>query len=435
MSVLFITPNNISHYLPLSAIGLSWKAIGKDVIVATGPALAERVQKDGFKHINLVLGEGSNSCFMRLEEQAPMERARLSSYFEATGRGMIATLRYQAQNRLHDLLWRPRKVAKGICDIIEKVQPKLIISVQLCYNATSALLALRVPFVTFVTGHPAQFPTKEELYGFPYYYPSRFRMTDEELKDLEKICREVQSKFTKEFNKTMMQIEPKAIPVENGFAAASPNLILFNYPGELALYRKRVIPKYAYFIGSAVRNEFIDSNLEKWLLSSKPDLPTIYISFGTVLSARSDVLKRIVQALRSEPVRVILSSGIMNPKKLGVIPDHWMVRSYLPQVAILPHSDLVICHGGNNTVTEALTAGIPLLVAPFSSDQFFGAADIERHKLGEVFEPNTSSVNEIRELVYIAMKARNRTKNIGEKLRAWPGPEKALQLCQKIFDI
>lgn len=36
---------------------------------------------------------------------------------------------------------------------------------------------------------------------------------------------------------------------------------------------------------------------------------------------------------------------------------------------MLPHLDAVVCHGGHNTVCEALAHGLPLVVAPVRDDQ------------------------------------------------------------------
>jgi MGT family glycosyltransferase len=50
-------------------------------------------------------------------------------------------------------------------------------------------------------------------------------------------------------------------------------------------------------------------------------------------------------------------------------PPGTIVRDRVPQLKLLSHMDAVVCHGGHNTVVEALAQGIPLVVAPIRDDQ------------------------------------------------------------------
>src|SRR5512134_2148184 len=105
MRVLLVSPDYASHYLPLSALGQALARRGHHVVVATGPALAERVHADGFEHHELVLGPASNAGLARESDRPAGEAAHLGAFLAATRAGMVATLRVQAEARLRDLLW------------------------------------------------------------------------------------------------------------------------------------------------------------------------------------------------------------------------------------------------------------------------------------------------------------------------------------------
>ena len=131
--------------------------------------------------------------------------------------------------------------------------------------------------------------------------------------------------------------------------------------------------------------------------------PQVYVALGTFLSHRDDVLSVIADALRQLDVRAAIALGPTPPSALGSVPADWLVAEHLPQVALLGHADLVIHHGGNNSVQESLAAGARQLVLPFSTDQFANAADLERTGFAVALDPNASSVSAIAEAVESAL--------------------------------
>jgi MGT family glycosyltransferase len=95
--------------------------------------------------------------------------------------------------------------------------------------------------------------------------------------------------------------------------------------------------------------------------------PRVLVSLGTVSRDRGQAFyATVVEALGGTNVQVILSAP---PELVPEAPPNVLVRPYVPQLALLPHVDAVVCHGGQNTVYETLAHGLPLVLAPIMADQ------------------------------------------------------------------
>ena len=91
-------------------------------------------------------------------------------------------------------------------------------------------------------------------------------------------------------------------------------------------------------------------------------------------------MQRLVDVLATSEHRVIVSKGPLADRI--TLHDNQTGESFLPQPAILPQVDLVITHGGNNTVTESIHNGLPMVVLPLFWDQVDNAQRIEEIGFG-----------------------------------------------------
>lgn len=422
MTVLVISPDYASHLLPLATIATAWRDAGETVVVATGPATAGIVAGFGFDRVDLVLGRGSNPGVIRVDDQPPGEDAALRGFFEATRHGMVATMRYQAEARRTDLLWEPVARARAVLDVVDRVQPDQVIVDHLAFSARLALDVAGIPYADVVLGHPSALPVGDEVYGYPPAWPAAFTPPEAELAALHRLCRDIRDAFTAEWNDALRVLAPGATPSVDAFAEHG-DLLLLNYPAALHdPARTASLPPHA-FLGSTVRAEPADDEVERWL--GADDRPVVYVSFGSFLSARGDVLGTVLEALRPLGLRVAVATG--SATGLPEVPPDWLLRPFLPQVALLDRAALLITHGGNNSVTEALTAGVPMVVLPFSTDQFAGAAAIEAAGLGAALDPNTVTPADLGAAVRAVLDGppAHRALTLGEELRRAPGRDVA----------
>lgn len=423
MTVLAITPDYASHALPIITMADAWRQTGERVVVATGPAVAPLAERAGMEVVTLSLGRGSNGGVARPDQQPPGEDENLRAFIAATRSGMVGTLRYQAEARAGDLLWEPVVKARRTLEIVDEVRPDTILVDHLAFGATIGLRAAGVPYADVVLGHPRQHPVAGEVYGFPGAWPRAISVNEDELDALRRRALEVSGAFTESYNAALNMISADAPPVDDAFAAHGP-LLLHNYPHLLHDPRRTSsLPAAHAFLGATVRRESPPVAVAGWL-ERDSQRPLVLVSLGTFLSAREDVLAVIVGGLRRTDVRVALAIGSADPATLGQLPDEWLVGAYLPQTTLLERATALITHAGNNSVTEALACGVPMVVLPFSTDQFDGAAAIETAGFGLAADPNSIDALQVtRAIDQLVGSSHPELESLRGELRARPGPQ------------
>jgi MGT family glycosyltransferase len=106
----------------------------------------------------------------------------------------------------------------------------------------------------------------------------------------------------------------------------------------------------------------------------------IYFSLGSLGSADVGLMRRVIGCLAQTPHRYIVSMGPLHAE-IELAPN-MTGAEFLPQTSVIPHADLVITHGGNNTTTECLHFGKPMIVLPLFWDQHDNAQRMDELGLG-----------------------------------------------------
>jgi UDP:flavonoid glycosyltransferase YjiC (YdhE family) len=167
-----------------------------------------------------------------------------------------------------------------------------------------------------------------------------------------------------------------------------------------------------------------------------PDRPTVLASLGTVFNKTPGVLEAIVRALAEEPVNVIVAIGRdVDPARFGSQPDHMRLEAYVPQALLLPHCAAFVTHGGFNSVKEALSEGVPMVVVPISADQPYSAERCAELGVGVTVAAGDRSADAIRDVVRRVLGEpgfRAAARDFQAEMAALPGPERMVELLEEL---
>jgi MGT family glycosyltransferase len=157
--------------------------------------------------------------------------------------------------------------------------------------------------------------------------------------------------------------------------------------------------------------------------------PFILISMGTMYNDEADFYGRCFQAFGGWPETVVLAVGHrVDRSRLPVPPSNFIVREYVPQVALLESARLFITHGGINSAHEAMLHGVPMVVLPQGADHYVVAGQVEAVGAGVVLERSQATVERLGAAARQALadgRFRARSASMGETLRAAGGDRRA----------
>jgi MGT family glycosyltransferase len=213
------------------------------------------------------------------------------------------------------------------------------------------------------------------------------------------------------------------------FIHKSSELNLYVYPEEVDYPRTDSLSPAWHRIDSCVRatEEFtIPAEL------ADGDGALLYLSLGSLGSADVELMQRLIDILGKTEHRAVVSMGPQH--ELLRLADNMWGQEFVPQPSILPSVDLVVTHGGNNTVTECLHHGRPMVVLPLFWDQYDNAQRMDELGLGVrlatyEFEPG-ELLRAIDRLVADA-EASARLAAMSGRLQAGPGTVRAADLIER----
>jgi MGT family glycosyltransferase len=348
-----------------------------------------------------------------IRETAPVFRKstfdQLSEFMAPTWQALIDGARY---------------VDTRLVEIFDELQPDAIVEDNVC--AFPAIPASGRPWVRIVSCNPLELKDPElppPYTGLPIddrsdwdaYRAEYRRATDEMRAHFSQFC-----------------VERGAPPLPPGeMIHESPWLNLYLYPSEVDYPRSMRLAPTWHNLESSVRTTDAAWSIPPELAGRDGSL--VYVSLGSLGSGDVPLMKNLVAALAEKPQRHVVSKGPQHAEY--ELADNMVGEEFLPQVSVLPQVDLVITHGGNNTTTESLHFGKPMILLPIFWDQHDNAQRIDETGLGVRLRTYSFEPGELWEAIDRLLADSDlagRLATVSQRLQASPGNERAAELIERV---
>jgi MGT family glycosyltransferase len=212
------------------------------------------------------------------------------------------------------------------------------------------------------------------------------------------------------------------------FIHSSEQLNLYVYPEVVDYIERRPLDATWHRLESSVRQTEEGFELPAELRAQPDVTALVYLSLGSLGSADVELMQRLVDVLGRTEHRYIVSRGPRHDE-YELAPNMWGAE-FLPQTRVLPLVDLVITHGGNNTVTESLHFGKPMILLPLFWDQHDNAQRVHEAGFGVRLDTYAFSDQQMRTALHRLLgdiNLRNRLDGIGAEIRSRNGVAAAAQ--------
>jgi len=306
--------------------------------------------------------------------------------------------------------------------IIERHRPDVLVEDNV--NCFPALLTSGAPFVRIVSCNPLEVRGENvppAFSGYPaddrsgwHAFLAEFDRTHQAMWD--------------DYDTWCQQQGTPPLP-ERDFIHTSSAANLYVYPAELDYTDARPLDDTWHRIDSSVR----ETDAEYELPAAWAGESVIYLSLGSLGSADIALMQRLVDVLGTTRHKVVVSMG---PRADELkLADNMVGAAMLPQTTIIPKVDLVITHGGNNTTTEAMHFGKPMVVLPLFWDQYDNAQRVDECGYGvrlATYEFTDDELVGAVDRLLDDTELRARMDAIGASIRSRDGLRKGADIIEKV---
>lgn len=177
--------------------------------------------------------------------------------------------------------------------------------------------------------------------------------------------------------------------------------------------------------------------LDAFIAAGEP--PIVFTLGSSAVYAAHDFYVTAVEIARRLGRRALLLTGAVEEnQRLGALPREIFVADYAPHSRVFPRAAAIVHQGGIGTLAQAMRAGQPMLVVPFSHDQPDNAERAVKLGIAKtVMQPKFSVESGSRALTELLSDARcgQAAAGVAQLMEKERGVEKACDVVEKLLRV
>jgi MGT family glycosyltransferase len=325
----------------------------------------------------------------------------------------------------HALVDGARYCQQQLTEILARSKPDVVVLDNVV--GFPALLTAGAPYIRIVSCNPLEVPGPR----IPPVFSGLPAADDSDWAGFRAEYDTVHRDLWSDFNGWVVEQGAPPLP-ELEFVHTSDVANLYVFPEEADYLDARPLDQTWHRMDSSVRETDEPYELPDAVRDRPDGSALVYLSLGSLGSADVDLMRRLVDVLGRTPHRYIVSKGPQHAEY--DLADNMVGAEFLPQTRIVPLVDAVITHGGNNTVTEALHFGKPMVLLPLFWDQYDNAQRMHELGYGVRLATYTFTHDDMGAALDTVLGAelRARLRAVGERVRARDGLRRGADVIEAV---
>jgi UDP:flavonoid glycosyltransferase YjiC (YdhE family) len=192
----------------------------------------------------------------------------------------------------------------------------------------------------------------------------------------------------------------------------------------------------AHFVQPSDPPDELDDGTAAALLAGLPDLPTVYVTLGTVFADTPGLFQKVMDAVGALDINAIATTGSRLDTSTITVPPNARIAKFVPQTLLLPHCDAVVAHGGYGTLMGALRMGLPVVSVPIAAaDNVPNAIRLEMLGAGRAVVDPDRTVDDIASALTQVLRDplyRRNARKVADEIAALPPPSHVVTLLEAL---